>query len=335
MSKGKRNSPGGLSSAQEKKHLSGNILLRQFRSFYARHFPNDMEQHIEYFAIFGGLGWDIDIDAPLDKLITGHILDNYGHLYNAISARTLGEPMHHRLLSALAIGDRRIHSAFKRAHISEAAGGEALDYLRHAGLLEMEYSREKLPEKLYPKQQLKKEIRRHRISHKMHFTSPFLRFWFYFIAPFHKQIEKGEYEPVLERFHERQQSFTGRIFEELSDLLLTTHRSDDPIIDSGSYWDRQVEIDILAQTQQGRTIVGECKWTNHKINRSELGKLQEKCERVGITPDQIVMFSKRGYSNELKRSDNPSLLLYDASDFSQLLQNIGANDILKGYDRPY
>ncbi len=324
-----------LSSAQEKEYLSGNFLLRQFRSFYARHFPNDIEHLIDYFAIFGGLGWEIDIDAPLDELITEHILDNYGHLYNLISAKTLGEPTHHRLLSALAIGDRRIHSAFKRARVCEAEGGQALDFLRHAGVLKMEFSRERPPEKSHPKQQLKKEVRRHRISHKMHFTSPFLRFWFYFIAPFHKQIEQGEYENVLERFHERQQSFTGRVFEELSDLLLTRLHTADPIVDSGSYWDRQVEIDILAQTYQDKIIVGECKWTNHKINKSELGKLQEKCERLGITPDQIVMFSKRGFSNELKHNDDPSLLLYDASDFTQLLDNIQPDkDLLKGYARP-
>lgn len=310
------------------------MLLKQFRSFYARHFPNDMEQLIEYFAIFGGLEWDIDIDAPLDQLIVEHILDNYGHLYNIISEKTLGEAVHHRLLSALAIGDRRIHSAYKRARVSENAGGQALDFLRHAGVLEVEFSRETPPQKLHPKQQLKKEIRRHRISHKMHFTSPFLRFWFYFIAPFDKQITQGNYEPVLERFHERQQSFTGRVFEELSDLFLTRQFTDDPIVDSGSYWDRQVEIDILAQSESGRVIVGECKWTNHKINKSELWKLHEKCERAEIEPDQIVMFSKRGFSNELKQNNDPALMLYEASDFMELLQEIQPADTLKGYPLP-
>lgn len=311
------------------------MLLKQFRSFYARHFPDDIEQLIEYFAIFGGLEWDIDIDRPLDELISEHILDNYGHLYNIISEKTMGEAVHHRLLSALAIGDRRIHSAFKRARVSEAVGGQALDFLRHTGVLEMEFSRETPPQKSHPKQQLKKEIRRHRISHKMHFTSPFLRFWFYFVAPFHKEIEQGNYESVLERFHEREQSFTGRVFEELSDLLLTTLHAGDPIIESGSYWDRQVEIDILAQTAAGKIIVGECKWTNHKINRSELWKLQEKCERAEIVPDQIVMFSKRGFSNELKRSEERGLLLYDASDFSTLLQEIRPDEVLKGYAPPH
>ncbi len=310
------------------------MLLRQFRSFYARHFPNDMEQLIEYFAIFGGLEWEIDIDAPFDTLIIEHYLDNYGHLYNLISQKTMGEPSYHRLLSALAVGDRRIHSAFKRARISESVGGQALDYLQHNGVVKMEFSREKPPVKQHPKQQLKKEIRKHRISHKVHFTSPFLRFWFYFIAPFHQQIQTGNYEPVLERFYERQQSFTGRVFEELSDLLLTTLYTEDPVIDSGTYWDRQVEIDILAQTQSGSMIVGECKWTNHKVNKSELWKLEEKCEKIGLEPSKYAMFSKRGFSNELTRNEGENLLLYEASDFKLLLDDISQDELLRGYPRP-
>lgn len=309
------------------------MLLRQFRSFYVRHFPEDMEHLIEYFAIFGGLGWEIDIDRPLEELIITHILDNYGHLYNEISLKTLDDPSYHRLLSALAVGDRRIHSAFKRAHISEAKGKPALSFLRDAGILSLEYSREMPPVKTYPKQQLKREVRRHRISHKMHFTSPFFRFWFYFITPFHKEIEKGDYDAVLERFAQRRQSFTGRVFEELSDLLLIELYKEDPLKDTGSYWDRQVEIDILAQTTSGRNIVGECKWTNHKVNKKELGRLADKCEKIDLTPDMTVLFSKRGFSNELTHLRSETLALYSAEDFRLLLKDVSSNDLIKGLTR--
>lgn len=309
------------------------MLLRQFRSFYTRHFPDDMEQLIEYFAIFGGLGWELDLDAPPEELIFTHILENYGHLYNEISAMTLGEPSYHRLLSAIAVGDRRIHSAFKRARVNETKGGQALAFLRDAGILSMEYSREMPPVKTHPKQQLKREIRRHRISHKMHFTSPFIRFWFYFIAPFHKEIEQGDYDAVLERFDERRQSFTGRVFEELSDLLLTYLYKDDPLVDTGSYWDRQVEIDILAQTTCNLNIVGECKWTNHKVNKKELGRLADKCEKIELEPDVTVLFSKRGFSNELESLRSDRLRLYSAEDFRLLLDDVSPSDLIRGVAR--
>lgn len=45
------------------------MLLKQFRSFYARNFPDEMEQMIEYFAVFGGLDEAIDLHLPLETLI--------------------------------------------------------------------------------------------------------------------------------------------------------------------------------------------------------------------------------------------------------------------------
>ena len=310
------------------------MRLAQFRSFYVRHFPNDMEHLIDYFSVFGGLGWEIDIDAPLEELIVTHLLENYGHLSNEISIRTLGDPLYHRLLSAFALGDRRMHSAFRRSRISEAKGGQAVIFLRNAGILDVEYSREKPIPKAYPKQRLKREVRRHRISHKMHFTSPFYRFWFYFIAPMHAEIEKGNYEPVLERFKQRRNSFTGLIFEELSNLLLAYKSTDDPVIDTGSYWDRQVEIDILALKESGRIVVGECKWTNHKINKKELHKLEDKCDKILLQPDLTLLFSKRGFSNELRLLESDSLKLYSAEDFEVLLEGVSHDDLLEGIPLP-
>jgi AAA+ ATPase superfamily predicted ATPase len=310
------------------------MLLRQFRSFHVRHFPDDMEQLIEYFAVFGGLGWEIDIDAPLEEQIITHILDNYGHLYNEICRRVTDDPSYHRLLSAIAVGDRRMHSAFKRARISEAKGGQILNYLRDSGTLEMEYSREAPPVREYPKQKLKREVARHRISHKMRFTSPFLRFWFYFVAPLHRELETGNYEKLLERFEQRRRGFTGRVFEALSDVFLERMHQEDPIVDSGSYWDRQVEIDIFAATASGRIIIGECKWTNHKINKSELTKLLGKCETIDLQPDIIALFCKRGFSKELEQMKGPNLELYSAKDFEWLLQGVTPGERIKGFPRP-
>ncbi len=310
------------------------MLLRQFRSFHVRHFPDDMERLVEYFAVFGGLGWEIDIDAPLEELIVTHICEHYGHLYNEISRRATDDRTYHRLLTAIAVGDRRMHSAFKRARMSEAKGGQVLHYLRDAGILDLEYSREAPPVKEHPKQKLKREVARHRISHKMRFTSPFLRFWFYFVAPHYRDIIQGNFEPMLQRFEQRRPGFTSLIFEDLSNLFLEQMHKDDIIVDSGSYWDRQVEIDIFARTESGRTIIGECKWTNHKINKSELTKLKSKCETIELEPDIIALFCKRGFSKELEQMKGPELELYSAQDFEWLLQGISPDDLIKGIPRP-
>lgn len=301
------------------------MLLKYFRSFYVQNFPNDMEQCIDAFAVFGGFGKPLDLDTPLETLITDHILENYGELYNAIALMIQDDDDTRRLLSAIAIGDRRTHSAFKRAHLSPAKGTASLDFLRHNYLITIEKSREQAPQKLYPKQKLKREVSRHRISHKMRFTLPFLRFWFYFIAPRHKMIVEGNFESVIEAYHQHRQAFSGYLFEELSNILLKQEFPN--IIDSGSYWDRQVEIDLLALSDNRELIAGECKWTNHKVNKKELHKLEEKCEKLALKPDCIVLFSKRGFSNELLTLADDKLKLYSAEDFKKLLLHVRKEEI--------
>ena len=49
-----------------------------------------MEKAIEYFAIFGGLDTDINLDRPILELIQKHILKEYRFLRNDVSVLTNG-----------------------------------------------------------------------------------------------------------------------------------------------------------------------------------------------------------------------------------------------------
>ena len=297
-------------------------LLEQFRSFYARNYPDDMETQIEYFAVFGGLDLEIDTTRPIIVLIKELILENYKTINKKIEDLTLADKECLRLLRALAVGDRKIFSAFNRAGLNNANGGSALNYLEQKGLIQIEFSREEPARSLNPKGRLKREISRYRISHKVLFTHPFLRFWFYFIAPHAKKIEQGEYETFLKDFEIRQNGYTSLVFEELSEILLNYNLRDSQILSSGSYWDVNVEIDILTITKDEKIYVAECKWTNHKVNKSEWHRVVEKCQKLQIEPTQIVIFSKRGFSKELTKDQGKKLALYCSKDFEALLKNV-------------
>ncbi len=309
-------------------------LLQQFRSFYIRNYPNSLEEAVEYFAVFGGLGWEIDTDIPLLELIEELILDNYGHLHNLVLDLTLGDTINQALLSGIALGDRRTHSAYKRSRISENTGSAAIDYLCKTGVIEREVSRELPPEKEYPNQKLKKEIEKHQISDKLNFTTPFMRFWFSFVAPLSKRIEVGDYAETKKRFANREQGFSSLVFERLSIELLKKEFGEDPIVEAGSYWDRQVEIDILAKTVSGKVIVAECKYTNTKINKSELTKLKEKCALAGFEADEFVLFSKRGFSNELISLKGEKVRLYGLEEFKLLLEELSPDEMIEGFPKP-
>jgi len=306
-------------------------LLEQFRSFYFRNYPDDMEIQISYFAIFGGLGFDIDTTKPLNILIEEHILENFEALRAKMKELTLNEENNKRLLRALAIGDRRIFSAFNRAGLNNGNGGAALNFLQERGLITLEYSREENPKQKNPNIKLKRDESRHRISHKVLFTQPFVRFWFYFVSPHKKEIMEHNYENFFKDFAKRQHSYTSLVFEELSEVLLNYHIRDAQIISSGSYWDANMEIDILTLTDKEQSYVAECKWTNHIINKKEFHKLNEKCQRLGIEPTQIAFFSKRGFSKELINMQSASLALYSAEDFSALLKSNNSNILIESF----
>ena len=305
-------------------------LLEQFRSFYIRNYPDDMEIQIEYFALFGGLGWEIDTSKSPSFLIQYLILDNFSKIDTQIQELISLNSEQRRLLRALAIGDRRIFSAFNRAGLNNQNGGVALNQLEEKGLIQIEFSREEPARSLNPKGKLKREVARHRISHKVLFTYPFIRFWFYFIVPHVNEILKGEYDNFFKDFKQRQNSYASLVFEELSEVLLNYNLRDSQILSSGSYWDANIEIDILTITDDEKVYVGECKWTNHKVNKKELHKLREKCEKLDIEPNQIIFFSKRGFSKELVSNAGKDLALYTSSDFEALVKSTRTDELIEG-----
>ncbi len=311
--------------------MTNSKLLAQFRSFYFRNYPNDMEIQVECFSVFGGLGWDIDTSKPITELVESIILENFSTLNEKMQELTLNEPNNKRLLRALAVGDRRIFSSFKRAGLNNSNGGAALNFLQEKGLITLEYSREEPARSLNPNGKLKREVARHRISHKVLFTQPFVRFWFYFIAPHTKDILERNYENLFADFALRQNSYTSLVFEELSEILLNYHIRDSQILSSGSYWDANIEIDILTITDDEKTYIAECKWTNHKITKKELHKLEQKCEKLDIEPTQIALFCKSGFSKELLTLAGKNLALYSAEDFEALLKSSSKEELIENF----
>jgi len=296
-------------------------LIEQFRHFYFKHYYDEMENLIEHFSVFGGLDIEMDATLSIQELIHTHIINNFDELNKKILSIIGDDPINIRLLQALAVGDRRIFSAFKRAGLNNGNGGGALEFLQLQGIISMEYSRETHQKEINPNVKLKRELARHRISHKVLFNHPFIRFWFYFIVPHIYDIKKNNLDTFFEHFNEKHSQYTSLVFEELSELLLNYNLRDAQILSSGSYWDMNIEIDILTLTDNGKIYVGECKWTNHKINKKELHKLNEKCEKLGIEPTQVLFFSKRGFSKELKSLQGSKLALYSADDFKELLKS--------------
>ena len=298
-------------------------LLQQFRSFCFQNNPNNLEDALKYFAVFGGTSWSVDTTKPLSELIESKVLKNYTYINGDITKFTKSDKVSHSLLSAVAIGDGRVHSALKRARISRGEGEEAIDTLCDKGIIKAEYSLESPPS---PDE---------KIDEKLNFSTPFMRFWFAFISPFFKTIKEGDYKEAKERFANREQEFSELLFLKLSHELLKKSFKEDPIVEIGSYWDRNIQIDILAKTASGKIIAGVCKYSNSKAKKSSLTKLQELCDLAELTPDICVIVSKGGFSNELKTLKSEDVKLFALKSFKTLVEDLSEKDFIECEGKKY
>ncbi len=280
-----------------------------------------VEELLEYFAVYGGVEDRVEFDffEDLEESVLRHFGREFAFSAQWVEPAYLRESPYRNLLTALARGDAKMLGAFRRAGLGEGAGGSILGDLCERGILEIEHSRE-APIRSVRGQPIRKELRGYRIQDKVRFRKPFDRFWFGFVEPYAQALEGGDFQAFLENYRRHRERAVTLIFEQLSNLLLELHFAPkDPLLSRGSHWDYHSEFDLLAHTKSGRLILGECKYTGRPVCRNELKKLREKARISGIRADLFVLFSRSGFSRELRESSEKDLLLFELKNFQRLL----------------
>ena len=268
-----------------------------------------MEIAIKYFTVFGGFDIKINTEIPIETLIEEHILRKYTQIRNEVHYLTAGYSVEHAILTGIALGDRKTTTAFKRAHVSFEEGMKCIENLIERQIIESESSQFFIVGKRNES----------KIAKKLFFTVPFLRFWFAFISPIYKGIKDGDFKEFQTKYENKIGEFSDFMFEELSLVFLQNHIVEDKIKQIGKYWDENIEFDLVALTTQNKIMVGNCKYTNNKVKKSELTKMTQDCETAGIKPDVLMLFSKSGYSSELKSMKNENLKLFTVKHLKQLV----------------
>ena len=302
-------------------------LLAQFRSFCYQNKATDFEKAVEYFAVFGGMGWSVDMTKPLDVLIKNKVLNNYRYIHGDLTKITHSKPTYHAMLTAIATGDRREYSAFKKVNIGREAGEEVIDFLIKDGFLTFDRSVEKPVDE------------KDGISDKLLFVTPFMRFWFAVVSPTYKSIKEGEYKEVTQRWQNMKSEFSALIYHQLVlELIALSFRDEfegDAIENIGSYYDKNVEIDILAKRKSGTLLAGACKYSKQKMNKSEFSKLKESCEKAELKIDIFVLFSKNKFSSELKKEKGENVRLFSVRNLSKLMDNLSESDFIENSNKKY
>jgi hypothetical protein len=285
-------------------------LLEQFKLFCSENSFTNFEQSVEFFAIFGGLNRNIDTSKSLDSQIQIHILKRYRYIRNDVSTISKGGELTHKILSGIAQGDRRTNSAFKKCKVSFDEGIDIIDEQCKLGMLNLEHSLQRFTN--IPKDNT--------ISEKLIFTTPFLRFWFTCISPVFKGVRDGDFKESMKIFDNKKTELITFVYEQLAFEVLKITYKDDEIKTIGRYWDNSSDIiTLLAKTQSGKMIAGSIKYTNNKIKTTELNNLKTTCKSFGIEVDTFVLFSKKGFTSELKSLKSDSIKLFSLKNLNLLI----------------
>jgi len=278
----------------------------------------EIKELISYYAVFDGFK-ELERLHNYDNLLQNieeNILKKYKDLKSLFiySDDLKMQRDMEKMLFRICVGDAKTYCAFKNG-ISPNYGFTLYKILFEKKIIKKELSREK-PLRVFAKQQIKKEFRGYHIEDKIRFCKNFYRFWFTFIAPNSSLLEAGDFSGVILKIEKDLNRYISFIFETLSNELILKKFE---CVESGSYWDKKVELDLFCKTSKGKIIAGECKWKNQKISKNILNKLQKKSNLAGLKVDIFALFSKNGFSNELLKHSDENIQLYDLDSFKELL----------------
>ncbi len=281
----------------------------------------NVKEQIENFAVFDGLELDtLQMKENIFENIKVNIIDNYFKLkkYFKIYDDLKLQNEINTILQKIASGDRKQYAIYRtNKNISQNRGRVLHKKLYEQKIIKKEITREKLPKKTTHKL-LKKELRGYIAEDKIKFTKNFHRFWHTFITPFENELENKENKNIFENLEKNFDKFTSLTFEELSNELIKDKSYNLDIIESGGYWDKNMEVDLLARDINDKYIIGECKWTNQKICKNILRKLENKAKNLNYDIVKFALFSKNGFSNSLKAKKSDDVMLFDLNSFKRL-----------------
>ena len=248
------------------------------------------------------------------EAIRAEILDDYKNLMARFYFDEDSDEAIKMALIKLARSDRKKFSVNKI--LPQSMANKVYAKLFSKDFLVLEKSQEK-PRVKNKRQILKKSERAYKIEDKIHFNSHFSRFWFRFIEPNLSLLKESRSEEILELIRREFDEYASLGFELLSGELMAKKLGFDGILLS-SFWSKNIELDMLFSIN-GKIIVGEAKYKERKICKNVLNLVLHKCERLGIKPDIVALFSKSGFSNELLGLKDERLRLYEIKDYEELL----------------
>ena len=296
--------------------LSGFLKIREmpFEDIVQR-FPNfRIEECVEAYAILGGFPglWNrFDDRLTIQQNICRNILDTNSFLFEEgerILTDQLREPgVYNTIMASIAAGNHKLnnlylHTEFSRAKISV--------YLKN--LIELELVEKVFSYDTVGKENVQKGI--YRISH------PFVDFYYTYLYPYLSDLHSlsvGEFynRYVMPDFRRYVSGYFKKVCRQ--HLTKLNNRDRLPIMPDviGEWVGKEGELDIIAQDEEGRTLIGLCNWEK-PVAYEDYENLLGYAKKSRINADYVYMYTAFRFDERLnlEAKIKPNLKLIQISD---------------------
>jgi hypothetical protein len=252
-------------------------------SSLAEFFPRwDADERVAVYAIAGGipayLSW-LDPELDMENNIRKVILNPGGMFLaepNFLLYDEVRELTHYLgILRAIGTGAHTLDEISAQCFLPTTSANAYLAILQELHLVER-----RLPATVHPRLRAKSRNGRY------HLSDPYFRFYFRFLAP-HLDNPPVKPDQVLVTVRANLRSFVGATaFEDLARQWVSRQAENGRLSFQpetiGSYWDRKVQVDVVALNWQTHDILlGECKWGADRVDRQVVRELiQDKTPLV-------------------------------------------------------
>ncbi len=261
------------------------------------------EEMIELYSILYGVPKYLEMftdSGDIFKNIEKNILNPSGYLYNEpqfILQNEVNEPItYFSILETIANGEHKL------GNIAGKLGKNVQNITSFISkLIELDIIYKDVPITETNPQKSKKGL--------YFIKDNFFRFWFSYVLPYKSQLEMGNTNYVLKKIKENFHGFISPVYEHLAIAYLMKNYD---LLKCGRWWDKHEEIDAVG-IGEDFLIVAECKYSNKKVGIDILQELQKKAKKIdsNLPVKYYILFSKSGFTQELKKLQNEEIVLVE------------------------
>lgn len=289
---------------------TGQMLIEPFNHFDASEFhPNyGLQDTAKTYFICGGVPLYLNLfnqNESIEANIKEQFLNEYAPLYaepNYLLREELREvEKFENILFSLASKTSRQRDIASSTGIDSRALDYYLRSLQGLGYVSREIALSPSSSKSHPVYRLK---------------DPLLRFWFRFVYPNESFLRQyGPDKTFQERIAPELSSYFGLCFEKLCREALPHLLNRDGIQVScklGSYWDKNIQLDVVGLRDDGVIEVGECKWQNSPPATSSVNS--SIIEKLKHFPNPNHQTIRNHYFSRSKRKAHDNIIIHDLKD---------------------